>query len=429
MMDKKLAIDGGIAIRNKPLPQEWCGTHHIDGREAEAVLGVIESHSLFRYYGPNLRREVEKLEEEFAAYNGVTHALAVSSGTAALQVALGALGVGPGDEVIVPGYFWVATVGAVVRSGAVPVLADVDDSFSLDPDKLKEKISARTKAVIPVHMGGVIGRIGEIVKVAHAAGVKVLEDCAQACGASQHGIKAGAFGDIAIYSFQLNKNMTSGEGGMVVTNDASLYRRAFAIHDLGYPRVNGRLVFNDESTQLWGIGARMGELPAAVARVQLAKLDGICGNMRSAKNRIKYGISDIKGITVRRVIDPAGDSGAFLKLTFENRDVSLYFVTALKAEGIVGAPGAFYPIHMDDWGLHIYYNIPSLVNKRGISQVSPWDLTENSASAGVSYGKGTCPRLDDLVSRTIIICVASNLADDDVNDIIAAIRKVAAHLL
>lgn len=428
-MNNKLAVNGGVPVRTKPLPQEWCGVHHMDEKEVEAAVRVLKAKSPFRYYGLDLQNEVSSLEKEFAAYVGTKYALAVSSGTAALQVALGALGVGPGDEVILPGYFWVATVGAVVRSGAVPVLVDSEDTFSINPEKVEGKITPRTKAIITVHMGGVIGRIEDLVKVAKKHNLPVLEDCAQATGASQNGIKAGAFGDVAIYSFQLNKHMTSGEGGMFVTNDEQVYRRAFAIHDLGYPRnANGRLEFNDPTLQLWGIGCRMSELTGAVARIQLSKLDTICGNMRMAKNKIKKAIADINGIRPRNVIDPKGDAGSFLLLTFEEREISLSFVKTLRTEGIAADTGGMYPIHMDDWGMHIYYNIPSLVNKRGISPKSVWDLNENSASK-VSYEKGTCPYLDSLLQRTIILCIASNLNDNDIDDIITAIGKAAKKLL
>lgn len=423
--NERLAIDGGVPVRTRPLPQEWCGAHHMDEQETEAAVRVCKSKTLFRYYGLDLQNEVSKLEQEFADYIGTKHALAVSSGTAALQVALGALGIGPGDEVLIPGYFWVATVGAVVRSGAIPVLVDCDDTFTMDPRDAARKITPRTKAILVVHMGGVIGHIKDIVALAERHKLKVIEDSAQANGASQHGTKAGAFGDMAIFSFQMNKHMTSGEGGMVVTNDPHLLRRAFAVHDLGYARNDvGRLVFDDPSLQLWGIGCRMSELTAAVARVQLKKLDRITDAMRSAKNKIKKALAGT--LTFREVPDPEGDAGSFLLTSFPTRQQSLRFTEALRAEGIVAAKDGLYPIHMDQWGLHIYYNVASLVNKRGLSAVSPWQLAENRASANISYAKGTCPHLDDLLSRTMITCVASILTDEDVQDIIKTYRKVAA---
>jgi len=423
--NEKLAIEGGPPVRTRPLPQEWCGVHYMDEEQIEAVVRICKSRSLFRFYGLNPQREVAKLEEEFAASVGTRYAVAVNSGTAALQVAVCALGIGPGDEVLIPGYFWVATAGAVLRSGAIPVLVDCDNTFSMDPAEAAKKITPRTKAILLVHMGGVIGHINEIVALARRHNLKVIEDCAQANGASQHGVRAGAFGDIAIFSFQTNKHMTSGEGGMVVTNDPHLYRRAFAVHDLGYPRnEQGRLIYDDPSVQLWGIGCRMSELTAAFARVQLRKLDRIVSAMRSAKNRIKTALEGT--LTFREVPDPEGDGGSFLLTILPTREKSLRFVEALRAEGIVADQGGFYPIHMDQWGLHIYYNATSLLNKRGLSAITPWQLAENRASAHISYAKGTCPHLDELLSRTVLMCIASNLTDQDIEDIIKAYRKVAA---
>ncbi|MBN2561622.1 MAG: DegT/DnrJ/EryC1/StrS family aminotransferase [Phycisphaerae bacterium] len=422
---EKLALEGGTPVRTMPLPQEWCGAHYMDEEEIAAAVRVCKSKTLFRYYGLDLQHEVSRLEREFASYVGTRYALAVGSGTAALQVALGALGIGPGDEVLVPGYFWVATVGAVVRSGAIPILVDCDDTFSMDPNEAVRKITPRTKAVLVVHMGGVIGRINDLVALARRHGLRVIEDCAQACGASQNGVKAGSFGDMAIFSFQMNKHMTSGEGGMVVTNDPRLHDRGFAVHDLGYPRNDeGRLVFNDPASQLWGIGCRMSELTGAVARVQLRKLDRIVGAMRNAKNKIKQALAG--ELTFREVLDPDGDGGSFLMTVFRTRVESLKFIEALRAEGIVAAGDGLYPVHMDQWGLHLYYNVVSLVKKRGLSAVSPWDLAENRASADVSYAKGACPRLDDLLDRTVLMCVASVLTERDVEDIITAYRKVAS---
>lgn len=423
--EEKLAIQGGTPVRTQPLPQEWCGAHYMNELEANAAAHVCRSKTLFRYYGLELLHEVDRFEKEFAAFVGTKHALAVSSGTAALQVALGALGVGPGDEVLVPGYFWVATAGAVIRSGAIPVLVDCDDSFSMDVDAAAAQLSPRTKVILVVHMGGVIGCIRDLVALAGRHGVKVLEDCAQAAGASQHGVKAGAFGDMGIFSFQMNKHMTTGEGGMVVTNDETLYRRSFALHDLGYPRNEaGRLVFDDPSLQLWGIGCRMSELTGAVGRVQLQKLPRITESMRRAKNQIKAALAGT--VTFADVIDPAGDAGSFLPTILTTRAQSLEFTEALRAEGIVAAKGGMYPVHMDQWGLHLYYNVPSLVNKRGVGRVSPWAMAENAASAKVGYAKGTCPHLDDLFSRTMLMCIASNLTERDIADIIEAYRKVAA---
>jgi 8-amino-3,8-dideoxy-alpha-D-manno-octulosonate transaminase len=395
------------------LPQEWPGTHYLGQEEIDAVTRVLKAKSPFRYYGPDPQFEARQLEAELAAFIGVSHCVAVSNGTTALQVALSALDVGPGDEVIMPGYFWVSTVGAVVRSGAIPVLADIDKSFYLDPDDLEKKISERTKVVIVVPMGGVIGQISKIADICRTRGIKLLEDCAQAAGASQFGKMAGSFGDISILSFQINKNMNAGEGGAVLMNNPDLYKKAFAIHDTGYDKdESGDFILNDEKKQFWGIGCRMSDITAAVARKQLKKLPEITKAMRVFKNELKEILSEYDGPVLRHVEDPEGDSGGFLKMTFKDRRTAYEFKDALIANGIEVEQGGFYPIHMEQWGLHIYYNNPSLVNKRAsMGRYSVWELSENSFARDYSYQKGTLPKLDAYVERTVFFCIASKLTE------------------
>jgi len=407
------------------LPQEWPGAHYYDHQEEEAVARVARSRSPFRFYGPDPQHEVDKFETEFSEYIGVDHCLGVSSGTAALQIALAAMGVGPGDEVLLPGYFWVSTVSAVVRSGAIPKIVDVDASFSLDPDDLESKISERSKAVIMVHMGGVIGNVNRVLDICKKNNLLLLEDCAQAGGTHQNGKKAGSFGDIAIFSFQLNKNFTAGEGGAVLTQSQKLYNRAFAIHDLGYYRnEEGRLDFEDPEGQLWGIGCRMNEFVAAVLRVQLKKLDDILHSMREMKHQLTGLLSTYKGIVSRQVDDPKGEGGAFLEIIFDEAETSHEFLKNLKENGIGVKEGGMNPVHMTDWGLHIYYNVSSLVNKRSIcGHHSVWQYEENSWATEYEYGKGSCPDLDSYVVRTVLFCVPSRLSADQSTMILNAFDR------
>jgi dTDP-4-amino-4,6-dideoxygalactose transaminase len=411
------------------LPQEWPGAHYYDDAETEAVLRLIRSHSLFRFYGPDHQNEASLFEKELAGYIGARYCLGVSQGTAALQVALAAMGVGPGDEVLLPGYFWVSTVSAVIRSGAIPRLVDVDESFSMDPDDLESRISVRTKAVIIVHMGGVIGQVERIAGICRKHNLLLLEDCAQAAGASLRGKKAGAFGDMAIFSFQLNKNMTAGEGGAVVTDSEALYKKAFAVHDLGYFRNDdGRLDTEQADGQLWGIGCRMNEMIAAILRVQLKKLDSITGSMRAFKNELKAMLPGF-GAGSRHVEDPEGDAGAFLKIIFNDKPTSTAFLEALASCGIRVRQGGFYPVHMTDWGLHIYYNIPSLVNKRSIcGHHSVWELEANRWAKDYSYSKGSLPVLDSYIERTVIFCIASKLSAGEKEFIGEAFRNSLAQV-
>jgi 8-amino-3,8-dideoxy-alpha-D-manno-octulosonate transaminase len=413
------------------LPQEWPGIHYIDQEEIDAVTRVLKNQSPFRFYGPKPTYEARQFENEFADYIGMDFCVAVSNGTTALQVALSALEVGPGDEVIMPGYFWVSTAGAVVRLGAIPVLADVDDSMSLDPEDLEKKISERTKAVIVIHMGGVIGQISKIAEICKSRRIPLLEDCAQAAGTSQFGKMSGSFGDISIFSFQINKNMTCGEGGAILTNDKSLYERSFGIHDTGYIKdAEGNFVLDRPELQLWGIGCRISDLAAAMARVQLRKLPSIVNRMRVFKHELVRIISPYKGIRIRQIADPEGESGGFLKMTFDDRETSYEFKRHLLKSGIHVADKGFYPIHMEEWGLHIYYNLPSLVHKRpSMGSRSVWELTENGFAKDYTYDKGTLPYLDSLIERTVLFCIASNLNEEHKELIRNAFIKTCDQLL
>src|SRR5215831_15110003 len=165
-----LAIEGGSLVRTTPLPLEFPGVHHMNEEEVQAALRVIRSRSLFRYYGVNLQGEVEAFESEIKKFLGVSHALAVTSGTGALHVALSALGVGPGQEVIVPAYLWVSVVAAVVNLSAIPVLADIDETFCLDPTAVERRITPRTTGIVVVHMSGAPADISPLLKIARERG-------------------------------------------------------------------------------------------------------------------------------------------------------------------------------------------------------------------------------------------------------------------
>ncbi len=428
---EKLAIDGGVPVRTEPLPWELPGSHWIGQEELDNITQVIKGRSPFRYYGPQLGHMVDRLEDAFSKRIGRKYALGMGSGTGALLAAFGALGVGPGDEVLLPGYLWVSCISAIVRLGAIPRLVDIDDTFCMSPKDLQRKIGPHSKAVLFVHMSGAPGDLGALVKIARDAGLKIVEDCAQANGARYQGRPVGSFGDVAIFSFQLNKNMTSGEGGMLVCDDEHLYKRAFAIHDMGYARNDeGRLDPADSNYQLWGIGCRMSELAGAMALAQLDKLDKITGAMRSAKWAIREQLATIPGLQFRRIADPEGDSGPFLICTLESPDLCKRFAEALHAEGIVGQTGSMACVPMESWGLHWHFNNQSLVQRRSQSVSGwPWSDPANAFAADYDYARGTLPACDDLASRSILLTIASCLTGKDVEDIVMAYRKVADALM
>jgi len=426
----RLAIHGGTPVRTAPLPLEFPGVHHMGAEELEAATRVVRSRSMFRYYGVDLQREVEAFEADFARFLNVRHMVAVSSGTAALSVALAALGVGPGQEVIVPAYMWISVAAAVINRGAIPVLAEIDDTFSIDPKALEERISSKTTGIVVVHMSGAPADVKAIREVADRRKLFLLEDCAQCIGGSVGGQRVGTFGDMGVFSFQMNKNMTAGEGGAVVTNNRRLYDRAFACHDLGYARnEHGRLIMDDPDLCLWGQGCRLDELRASVLRVQLAKLPQITGNMHRSKYRIREALKTLPGIGLRRIIDEAGDTSSFLITTYKDSETAASVNKALRAEGIVTHAQGISNILMTEWGFHLYYNIVSLVQMTSVDRAGfPWDLAEN-AGLRTQYRKGTCPVADSLFERSILLAIPSLLTERDEDDIIRAFEKVHQALL
>lgn len=418
-------------MSEKPLlPYEWPGSYYIGEEEIEAVNKVLLARSPFRFYGPDLQHTVDQLEEAYRQRLGRKFALAVNSGTAALSIALSAMDVGPGDEVLLPGYLWVSCISAVVRSGAIPRLVDIDDTFFMDPDDLERKITPYSKVVMVVNMSGTTGHVDRVVEIAHAHNLRVLEDTAQANGASFHGKPLGSFGDMAIFSFQLNKNMTAGEGGLIACDDQVLYDRAVAFHDLGYPRSpEGRLVTDRPDYQLWGQGSRMNELSAAMLVAQERKLEIITGAMRRLNRRLYEGLSGVADVQPRRVLDPSGDSGPFVLLIWPDRDTCLRMVNATRAAGVVTGPLGLNNIPMTDWGLHLYYNNVSLTQKRGINSAGrPWTDPANAFAAAYTYAQGTLNQADNLFNRTSLLSVAPALTDDACDRVIAIFHQAAADL-
>ena len=223
----------------RPRPAPGLGAAAIGPEEEALVLDVLRRQELFRYYGNDPQRPppmAATLEKEAAALLGTDYVLAVSSGTAALEIVLGAAGIGPGDEVIVPAWSWISCFTAVVRCGARPVLAEVDASLCLDPAEIARLTTPRTRAVMVIHYQGAAADLDPIVLAAHRRGLFVIEDCAESPGATYRGRRVGTWGDAAIFSFQHNKPMTAGEGGLIATRDLRLYERAVRLHDLGQYR-------------------------------------------------------------------------------------------------------------------------------------------------------------------------------------------------
>lgn len=418
----RLAIDGGPPAKTTPNLPMFPGGLEIGEEEKQAVLEVLDAKYLFRYYGPEEHpSKVGELEKAFAERIGRKHALAVNSCTSALISALVAAGVGPGSEVIVPGYTFFASCAAVVAAKAIPVIAEVDDSLTLDPDDFERKITERTKAVIPVHMRGVPCDMDRIMAIARKHNITVIEDVAQAMGGSYKGKPLGSFGELACFSLQFHKIITSGEGGIVVTDDDLLSDRCKGYHDTAAcwrpdrfapPRYKGE-VFP-------GVNFRMGELAGAVALAQLGKLDSLIARMRYLKSRIKDQISDLPGIGFRRLNDPAGDTAICLIMYVETPELATKVATALKAEGIEA--GAIYNSGIPDW--HVYAHWEMIIDKvTATPEGCPYTCPYYKGKA--EYSKDMCPNTLSYLNRSIHIDIPSQMTDEDADMIALGIKKVA----
>lgn len=384
-------------------PQEFSGVHWIDQQEEQALMDVMRNGSMFRYYGIKPPRHVDEFEEASRQFYGVKHALAVNSGTGALICAMSALGIGPGCEVIIPSFLWVASVGAIVQVGAIPVIAEVDRSFNLDPSSVRARITKRTGLIVTIHMAGAPCDMDAIVAIADEHDIPILEDCAQCNGGSYRGRKLGSIGRMAIFSLQLNKNITCGEGGLIVTNDDRLFERAFAAHDMGMIRRNGRLSQPEEYALSWGQGRRMSELSGAVAGVQFKKLPMIVDRMRGSKRRMKAQLAGTPGLSFRTIHDEAGDAGPFIIMICDKVDQATRLLADLRGSGLGNA------MLIADYGLHVYSNIVALVRKTPLSPAgNPWTLVENCDSQ-YDYSRGACPRSDELFARSVLLPVPSKL--------------------
>ena len=353
----------------------WYGKEEID-----AVMEVIQSGYLFRYGSetdPKFLHKVSNLEKEFAKYCGAKYALATSSGTSSLVASVLALGLQPGDEVIVPAYTFVASYSSLIFPGIVPVLAEIDDSLTLDPKDIEHRITPRTKAIMPVHMLGNVSKMDEIMAIAKKHNLFVIEDSCQAAGASYKGKKAGTIGDIGAFSLNIFKTINTGDGGLVVTNDQNLYETAFGVHDQGHKP--SRLGVEVGARSVLGLNFRINELTAAVGLAQLAKLDKIVTTLREKRKKLKSLISGAKGFKFRTLNDPDGDCATVCTIIFDTKEQAAKVSKALGSKTI------------DASGWHVYANMEHVL--------------AHLKKVGQPHTKGSYPRTDDILSRAMNISV------------------------
>lgn len=308
------------------------------GKEEQAEVDEVFTRGgvLFRHGFDPLRNgcyKVRDFEVAFAKAMGVEYALAVSSGTAALRVALASLGIGSGDEVITQSFTFVATVEAIIESGATPVCAEIDKTFNMAPDDLEARITPRTRAVIVVHMLGTPARLPEILDICQRRGIHLIEDTAWGCGGNLNGRPLGTWGAIGTYSFDFAKTMTTGEGGMVVFQNKGAYEKAAAWHDHGHE--NNPAVPRWEDTRSGsGFNYRMMELQGAVGLAQLRKLPDVITAQRANRDRIWDAIKDLPGVTPRAVVPGSYETADALVFMVPDRSTALRCRAELLENGV-----------------------------------------------------------------------------------------------
>ena len=413
---EKLAVDGGRPVRDTPLRARVYGPQFFDDAEKKELLDVLESRSPFRWWGFDGKTppKVRTFEKDYAAHLGVKHALGVTSGTTALVTAMFALEVGPGDEVILPAWTWYSCYDAIVLAGALPVFAEIDESFNLDPKDIEKRITPRTKVIMPVHLQGCPCDMEPVLAIARKHGLRVLEDCAQCVGGRYRGRYVGALGDIGIYSFQVNKTITAGEGGAVVTNDPVLFERAERFHDVGVIRSPySQVLSGGVLGRFSACNFRMSEFTGAVLRGQLRKLETICSRLRRNAGRVREGITDLRGLKLRKSPDIEGDLGVGVFLDLGTREHAGRFRKAMAAENVPASPpsgSAILPIQ------------PHIESKTTVSPA--WPSFTSPQGRAIRYGREACPKTLDILGRHAGVIMDPTFTDADLEDIVRAIRKV-----
>lgn len=416
-----LALEGGKPVRVTKLAANFPGPLYYDDEEKAELTDVLERRAPFRWYGIGPKggepRKCNEFEREFAAHQHTRYALAVTSGTMALYTAIAALGVGPGDEVILPAWTWYSCYNAIVAAGATPVFAEIDDSMDIDPGDLERHITPRTKVIMAVHISGEPAEMDAIMKIARQHRLKVLEDCAQSVGATYRGKPVGSLSDCGIYSFQECKTITAGEGGAVVTSDPTIFERAARFHDLGELREGHQKMLGQmpRFPQFLGGQFRMSEFTGAVLRGQLRKLDRIVADFRDKADRVTKGIQDLPGIQFRKSNDPAGAIGSAVYFRTAGKPQRDRFIRALEAENVPA---------MKMEGSVILPVASYIQQKQNPNLDASWPSFSSPDARAIHYGASCCPRTLAIYDRYVGLPMDPQYSHQDVADIIAAVRKV-----
>jgi dTDP-4-amino-4,6-dideoxygalactose transaminase len=398
----QLALLGGRQAKTKPFPL-W---PQFDDAERKALTEVLESRVWWRTPGT----KTLEFERAFAEFHGARHGIAVTNGTAALEITVAALGIGAGDEVIVPDFTFVATASAVLFANALPVLVDVlPDTYCIDPQLAEAAITPRTKAIIAVHMGGHPSDLDALADLTRRKGISLIEDSSHAHASEWHGKRIGTFGTAGTFSFQSSKLMTAGEGGMIISNDDEFERKARSIHDCG--RMRGEWFY---SHFIYGSNYRLSEWQGAVLMAQLGRLDEQTRRRHENARILDRELSKIPGITPQKFDERCTRNGQYAYIFHvDNRHFAGIsterFIEAMNTEGIPNQ-ASYPPLHE----LHMFRN-------------DEYRKCLNAQQAREEHGflKQSFPNTHRAAWETVWIPQPALLGDEqDTQEIVAAIRKI-----
>lgn len=407
--------------------------------ERKEVMDVLETGVLFRYGFDQARNghwKARTFEQKLCARTGATHAHLCSSGTAALSIALAACGIGAGDEVILPPFTFVATFESVLHAGAIPVFAEIDETLCLDPLKLKDALTPRTRAVIPVHMCGSMARIDEIKTFCDANNLVLIEDACQSMGATFKGKSLGTFGAIGCFSFDAVKTITCGEGGGIITDFEQLYKRADQYADHGHDHLGGADRGADDHPII-GANYRISELNAAVGVAQLNKLDNIIEVQRKNKKAIKDALSSLNDrsdieIAFRTIPDPNGDSATFLSFFLPDEKKAREVKKALDDNGVDGCTYWYdnnwhymrHWHHLKEMKTAAKLPLELIVSCNNPSDSSSnLDANDRCGIKAYDYNAITLPQSDEIMKRTISMQIKISWTEAELAERIEKIKK------
>ncbi|MFH1777830.1 MAG: DegT/DnrJ/EryC1/StrS family aminotransferase [Candidatus Omnitrophota bacterium] len=418
----KLALLGGQKVRVK----EFAENAIIGEEERQRVNEVLESGMLSGFIASPGKcflggKQVREFEQLIRDYFTVKHAVTVNSATAGLHIALGACDVGPGDEVIVPPYTMSATATAVIMMNAIPIFADIEDeTFCLDPEKVKEKITPRTKAIVVVHLFGHSAYMDEIMVLASEHNISVIEDCAQAPGATYKNRLVGTIGDVGVFSLNQHKTITCGEGGFAITNNDDFALRMQLIRNHGEV-VAGKMHVEDING-LIGFNYRMTELEAAVSIGQFKRLDQLNDHRIKLAQYLNEKLAKFNGLSLPH--PKPGCKHVYFCYSFKfaaqtfgiSRDV---FVRALEAEGIPFSAAYVRPIYLEP-----IYQKKIAYGDKGC----PFSCAYYKGT--VNYAKGDCPVCERMYEKELVLGAVCRYphTKEDMDDVVAAIEKISANI-